>query len=82
MRVVRTLMLVFTVSAWTHAGNMDNGVTSPPPAPATAAPSTDGIMNNGLRSPLPAIATAATTSTDGDISRCLIQIALNLAALL
>lgn len=38
MKIFRALMLVVTLSVCAYAGEMDNGITTPPPS----APATDG----------------------------------------
>ncbi len=50
MKVVKAFVLALAVSVCAYAGEMDNGVSQPPPSqPATVAqePTTDDIMPNG-----------------------------------
>ena len=41
MRTLRALVLVSALSVCAYAGDMDNGITTPPPAPATASSTTE-----------------------------------------
>jgi hypothetical protein len=42
MRILRALVLVSALSVCAYAGDMDNGITAPPPsAPATAGSTTE-----------------------------------------
>ena len=41
MRILRALVLVSALSVCAYAGEMDYGITTPPPAPATAGSTTE-----------------------------------------
>ncbi len=50
MRILRALVLVSALSVCAYAdGNMDNGITTPPSAPATASSTTDSTGSKAVK---------------------------------
>jgi hypothetical protein len=45
MKILRALGLVLILSVYANAGLMDNGITTPPPAPATASSTTEPTVS-------------------------------------
>lgn len=75
MKVVKAFVLALAVSVCAYAGEMDNGVSQPPPSqPTTDAqgPTTDGEMNAPL-----------TTDADmqNDVAATFAQVLMSLLAL-